>query len=54
VPPYFVVVANMKDSLKDKFIFVGCHAYNLNNCLQHGIGTLDLDIQLVVLETCNY
>lgn len=50
----FFFFANMKDSVKDKFFFVCCPSYVLNNNLQHGMDCLDLDIQSVVCKTCDY
>lgn len=50
----FFVFANMKDSVKDKLFFVGCPSHIQNNCLQHGMNSLDLDIQSFVWKTCNY
>jgi hypothetical protein len=46
--------AKFKDSLKDKLIGVGCPAHMLHNCLRHGMDTLHLDIQSVVLKIYNY
>jgi hypothetical protein len=48
------VFANLKASVKDKLIGVGCLANILSNCLQHGMDTLDLDIQSVVVKIYNY
>jgi hypothetical protein len=44
------VFAKLKDSTKDKLIVMGCPPHILNNCLQHGMDTSDLDIQSAVLN----
>lgn len=33
---------------------IGCPAHVLNNCVQHGVDTLDLDIESMVLKIYNY
>lgn len=49
MPPH-MLFAKLQASVRDKFTGMGCPAHILNNCLQHGMDTSDLDIQSVVVK----
>jgi len=42
--------AELHASVTDELTGMGCPAHILNDCLQHGLDTSDLDIQAVVLK----
>jgi hypothetical protein len=48
------VLANLKNIIKPSLIGVGCPAHFLNNCIQHGTDTLEIDIESIVLKVYNY
>jgi hypothetical protein len=48
------VFGKLRCSLKAKLIGFRSPAHILNNCLQHGMDTLDLVVQSVVLKIYNY
>jgi hypothetical protein len=48
------VFANLKNIIKPSLIGVGCPAHVLNNCIQHGTDTLEIDIESIVLKVYNY
>lgn len=48
------VFFKLKDVTRVQLIGVGCPAHVLNNCLQHGMDALDIDIQSIVLKIYNY
>jgi len=48
------VFANLKNIIKPSLISVGCPAHVLNNCIQHGTDTLEIDIESIVLKVYNF
>jgi len=48
------VFANLKNIMKPSLIGVGCPAHVLNNCIQHGTDTLEIEIEPIVLKVYNY
>jgi hypothetical protein len=47
-------VANLKNIIKPSLICVGCPAHVLNNCIQQGTDTLEIDIESIVLKVYSY
>jgi len=45
-----MLFAKLHTSVRDELTGMGCPAYILNNYLQHGMDTSDLDIRSVVLK----
>ncbi|XP_030049150.1 protein FAM200B-like [Microcaecilia unicolor] len=43
-----------KSSGNGTLVEIGCPAHVLNNCIQHGADTLDVDIESIVLKIYNY
>ena len=48
------VFANLKNIVKSSLTGVGCPAHVLNNCIQHGTDTLEIDIESIVLKVYNF
>jgi hypothetical protein len=45
-----MLFAKLQASIRDELTGMGCPANILNNCLQHGMDTSDLDIWSVVVK----
>jgi len=50
MPPNIMLFAKLQASIRDELTGMGCPANILNNCLQHGMDTSDLDTWSVVVK----
>ena len=48
------VFSSLKRTVNDTLVGTGCPAHILNNCIQHGVDVLEVDLQALIVKIYNY